>query len=156
MIKIVILLIIGAAQLAAIEPDQLYGEWEAESKTMAKTSTTTEYEQLTLNPGSFMLSMFVTVQQDDYLIKDLQIRGVGIWKVSGKVLVYVIKEVRTIDVQELKGISQDALNTFAAELHQKILSDPIRILTIPSISSERIITINEAGIETRYRRADRR
>lgn len=152
MIKIMILLIIGVVQLAAINPDQLYGEWEAESRTTDKTSATTEHEQLTLNPGSFMINMFITVQQDDYLIKNLHIRGVGIWKVSGNVLVYVIKEVRTIDVQELKGISQDSLNTFASEFHQKILSDPIRILTVPSISSERITTINETGIKTNYRR----
>ncbi|MEA3419293.1 MAG: hypothetical protein U9Q90_07820 [Campylobacterota bacterium] len=150
--KLVILLTVAIVQLAAVQPTELYGEWESESTTMVKSAVNTEYEQLTLNPGSFMLTMFVTVRQNDYLIKDLQIQGIGEWKVSGKVLVYVIREVRTIDVQEIKGISQDSLNTFAAELHQKFLSDPIRILSISSISSERITTINEAGIETNYRR----
>lgn len=152
MMKLVILLTVAIVQLAAVQPTELYGEWESESTTMVKSAVNTEYEQLTLNPGSFMLTMFVTVRQNDYLIKDLQIQGIGEWKVSGKVLVYVIREVRTIDVQEIKGISQDSLNTFAAELHQKFLSDPIRILSISSISSERITTINEAGIETNYRR----
>ena len=50
----------------------------------------------------------------------------------------------------LKGINDD-VDTFR-DLHQKYMGDPIRILKIQSISTDRLITINESGATTQYRR----
>lgn len=152
MVKIIILLAITIVQLAAIQPDQLYGEWEAERKVIVRESTNSEYEDLTMNPGSFMLTMFITVQKNEYLIRDLQLQGKGTWKVSGDVLVYVISEVYTVGVRETKGISQESINQLAGDLHQKYMGDPIRILKVQSVSPERLVIINEKGATTQYRR----
>lgn len=152
MIKTILLLAIAVVQLAAIQPEQLYGEWKTERKFLVQESTNSVYEDLTLNPGSFMVTMFITIQKNEYLIKNLQLQGKGIWKISDNVLVYVISEVYTVGVQETKGISQESINRLARDLHQKYMGDPIRILKIQSISTDRLITTNESGATTQYRR----
>jgi len=152
MTKAILLLMITVIQLAAIQPEQLYGEWKTERKTLVHESTNSVYEDITLNPGSFMATMFITIQKNDYLIKDLQLQGKGTWKVSGDILVYVISEVYTVGVRETRGISQESINQLARDLHKKYMDDPIRILKIQSVSTERLITINESGATTQYRR----
>ena len=152
MIKTILLLTTAVIQLAAIQPQELYGEWKTEREMLVRESTNSVYEDLTLNPGSFMATMFITIQKNDYLIKNLQLQGKGTWKVSDDVLVYVISEISTIGAQETRGISQESINKLARDLHQKYMGDPIRILKIQSISAERLITINESGATTQYRR----
>ena len=152
MIRAMILLVIAIVQLAAIQPGQLYGEWKTERKFLVQESTNSVYEDLTINPASFMVTMFITIQKNDYLIKDLQLQGKGTWKVSDDILVYVISEVYTVGVRETRGISQESINQLARDLHQKYMGDPIRILKIQSISTDRLITTNESGATTQYRR----
>ncbi len=152
MLKTILILAIAVVQLVAVQPEQLYGEWKTESETLVRESTNFVYEDMTINPGSFMVTMHITIQKNEYLIKDLQLQGKGTWKVSDNVLVYVISEVYTVGVRETKGISQESINKLARDLHQKYMGDPIRILRIQSVSTERLVIINESGVTTQYRR----
>jgi|LGVD01.1.fsa_nt_gb hypothetical protein len=57
MIKTILLLAIAVVQLAAIQPEQLYGEWKTEREILVRESTNSVYEDLTINPGSFMVTI---------------------------------------------------------------------------------------------------
>ncbi len=150
--KLTLLLLLAVVQLAAFEPAQLYGEWVAERKSEVKGTANTRYQDIYLNPGSFMVRLHLTVRKDDYLIEDMQIEGRGTWKVSGDTLVYVISEVRTIGVQKTVGISQESINNLASDIQRKYMNDPIRIIKIQSISNGMLIGINESSQIVQYRR----
>ena len=150
--KILFLLLVSAVHLTAAQPSQLYGEWIAERKTSINGSTNTRYEDLRFNPGSFMVTVHLTVQKEDYLIEDMQIEGRGIWKVSGDILVYVISEVRAIGVRKTVGISQESINKLARDIQKKYMDDPVRISKIQSIGSDTLINMNESSEVIQYRR----
>ncbi len=152
MTKVILLLLITVAKLVAFDPAQLYGEWIVERKTDIGGSANTRYQDLSINPGGFMLMAYLTVRKDNYLIENMQIQGRGTWKVSGDVLVYVVSEVRTIGVQKTVGISQDAINKLARDINRKYMDDPIRIIRIQSITGDRLVGINEASSIVQYRR----
>ncbi|TNF45319.1 MAG: hypothetical protein EP216_00340 [Epsilonproteobacteria bacterium] len=114
---------------------------------------TIEKEYLYLNAnGTFSVVLLVSVQKGKAFIKDLEIKGSGIWKVSDRTLVAVVNKMEVPFAKEVYRISQESLRNVAAKFKSRFKNEPIRILTIKSIDMHNLITINEASKQTHYLR----
>ena len=93
--KILLIFLIIIAELSAMnENGMIVGKWQSRSQTNNKGTVTVEKEYLSLNAdNTFSLLLLVSVQKNDAFVKDLQIKGSGIWKQNKDTLVYVIKKV---------------------------------------------------------------
>ena len=92
------------------------------------------------------------MQKGDAFIRDLQIKGSGIWKASNNTLVAVVKKMEVPFAKEIYRISQESLRNLAASFKNRFEKEPIRILSIKSIDQKNLITVNEALKETHYTR----
>ncbi len=145
MMRLLIFFTIVIANLFAVQPSELYGEWEIERQSTKDRQNTVEYSNIIINPASFVMTTFVTIQKDNYLIKDLQLQKKGIWKVSNSVLVFVVSEVHTVNVAKTINISQESINQLSRNLQKKYMGDPIHIINIQSISGGKIVILNQSG-----------
>jgi len=151
--KVFILIFALMLELSAADKTQVIGIWKAVSQSAHKGNVTTEKEYLHLNANStFSIVLLVSVQKGDAFIRDLQIKGSGIWKVSDNTLVAVVNKMEVPFAKEIYLISQESLRNLAANFQNRFKKEPIRIRSIKSIDQENLITVNEALKETHYTR----
>ena len=151
--KVFILILALMLELNAADKRQVMGTWKSVAQSTHKGTLTIEREYLHLNANStFSIVLLVSVQKGDAFIRDLQIKGSGIWKVSNHTLVAVVNKMEVPFAKEIYRISQASLRHLAANFKQRFEKEPIRILTIKSIDQNNLITVNEALKQTHYSR----
>ena len=151
--KVLLLMLMLILQLGAVERSDVAGKWKAVTKSTNNGTVTLEKEYLHLNADrSFDIVLLVSVQKEEAFVKDLQIKGSGIWKVSDNTLVVVVNKLEVTFAKEVYLISQESLRNLAANFKRRFQNEPIRILKIKSFDKHRLITVNEASKETHYSR----
>jgi len=151
--KIFIIILALMLELGAVGQTALIGKWQAVTQTTHNGTLTIEKEYLHLNRNkTFSITLLVSVQKGDAFVKDLQIKGSGIWKVSDHTLVIVVNNVEVPFAKEIYRISQASLRTLADNFKRKFQNEPIRIITIKSMDQNTLLTVNEASKETHYTR----
>lgn len=153
MMKVWILMLMLVLELCAVDRTAVIGKWQAVSQVTNNGTLTIEKEYLHLNADkTFSIMLLVSVKKGDAFIKDLQIKGSGIWKVSDHTLVVVVNQVDVPFAKEIYRISQASLRTLADNFKRKFQNEPIRIITIKSMDQNTLITVNEALKEIDYTR----
>jgi len=138
-------------ELHAVERTQLIGSWKSVAKSTNNGTLTIEKEYLHLNADrSFSIVILVSLQKGDAFVKDLQIKGSGIWKVHEQTLVAVVNKVEVPFAKEVYLISQASLRNLAENFKNRLHREPIRILTIKSINRGELTTLNEDLKQTHY------
>lgn len=151
--KVLLVMLMLLLQLGAVERSDVAGKWKAVTKSTNHGTVTLEKEYLHLNADrSFNIVLLVSVQKEEAFVKDLQIKGSGIWKVSDNTLVVVVNKLEVPFAKEVYLISQESLRNLAANFKRRFENEPIRILKIKSFDKHRLITVNEASKETQYSR----
>jgi len=140
-------------ELGAVDGHEVMGKWKAVSKSSNNGTLTVEKEYFHLNADrSFTIILLVSVQKGEAFVKDLQIKGSGIWKVSEHTLVAVVNKIEVPSAKEVYLISQASLHTLAENFKRRFQEEPIRILKIKSIDRNSFITENEGSKQTHYSR----
>ena len=153
MIKVFILILALIIELNAADKKLLTGTWKSVVKSNNGGTAIIEKEYLYLNSNStFTLVLLVSVQKGDAFVRDLEIKGSGIWKVSNRTLVAVVNKMEVPFAKEVYRISQESLRNLAATFKHRFEKEPIRILTIKNIDQNNLVTVNEASTQTHYRR----
>ncbi len=153
MIKVFILILTLMIELNAADKKLLTGTWKSVVKSNNDGTSIIEQEYLFLNANStFTIVLLVSVQKGDAFVRDLEIKGSGIWKVSNRTLVVVVKKMEVPFAKEVYRISQESLRNLAATFKHRFEKEPIRILTIKNIDQNNLVTVNEASTQTDYRR----
>ena len=151
--KVFIMLLVLIMELGAVDRSEVIGKWKAISKSTNHDTVTLEKEYLHLNADrSFNIVLLVSVQKGEAFVKDLQIKGSGIWKVSDEILIAVVNKMEVPFAKEVYLISQDSLRNLAANFKRRFQNEPIRILKIKSIDKNSLVTVNEASKQTHYSR----
>ena len=151
--KVLMVMLVLILQLGAVDRSALIGKWKAVSKSTNHDTVTLEKEYLHLNADrSFNIVLLVSLEKGEAYVKDLQIKGSGIWKVSDNMLVAVVNKMEVPFAKEVYLISQESLRNLAANFKRRFQNEPIRILKIKSFDKHRLITVNEALKETHYSR----
>ena len=151
--KVFILILALMVALTAADKRVVTGTWKSVAKSTNNGTLTIEKEYLYLNANStFSIVLLVSVQKGDAFIRDLQIKGSGIWKVSDNTLVAVVNKMEVPFAKEIYLISQSSLRNLAENFKRRFQKEPIHILTIKSIDQNNLITGNEALKETHYTR----
>ena len=151
--KVLLVMLMLILQLGAVDRSDIVGKWKAVTKSTNNGTVTLEKEYLHLNADrSFDIVLLVSVQKEEAFVKDLQIKGSGIWKVSDNTLVVVVNKLEVPFAKEVYLISQESLRNLAANFKRRFQNEPIRILKIKSFDKHRLITVNEASKETHYSR----
>ena len=149
--RVFIVILIVIVELHAIERAHLTGSWKSVAKTSSHGTVTIEKEYLHLNADrTFSIVILVSLQKGDAFIKDLQIKGSGIWKVHDHTLVAVINKIDVPFAKEVYLISQASLNNLAKNFENRFHREPIRILTIKSMDRNNLTTVNESSKQTHY------
>ena len=140
-------------ELNAIERAHLIGSWRSIAKSSNNGTITIEKEYLHLNADrSFSIVILVSLQKGDAFVRDLQIKGSGIWKVHEHTLVAVVNQIDVPFAKEVYLISESSLSDLAANFKNRLHREPIRILEIKSLDGHNLITVNEASKQTHYLR----
>jgi hypothetical protein len=151
--KVIILMLILIWELGAVDRNEVLGKWKAVAKSTNNGTLTIEKEYLHLNTDrSFTIILLVSVQKDDAYIKDLKIKGSGIWKVHENTLVAVVNKMEVPFAKEVYLISQASLRNLAESFKRRFQEEPIRILKIKSVDRNSLITENESLKQTHYSR----
>ena len=152
--KIVMMILIMMAELSAMNQNGLLvGKWQSISQTKNKGTVTIEKEYLSLNANNtFSILLLVSVQKGDAFVRDLQIKGSGIWKAHKGTMVYVIKTVDVPFAKEVYRISQTSLEQLANYFKHRFDGQPIRINSITQLNAKQLSVINENNKETHYTR----
>ena len=151
--RVLLVMLMLILQLGAVERSDVIGKWQAVTKSNNHGTVTSEKEYLHLNADrSFDIVLLVSVQKEEAFVKDLQIKGSGIWKVSDNTLVVVVNKLEVPFAKEVYLISQESLRNLAANFKRRFENEPIRILKIKSFDKHRLITVNEGSKETQYSR----
>ncbi|MEA2047892.1 MAG: hypothetical protein U9O64_05525 [Campylobacterota bacterium] len=152
--KIFVMLLIMIAQLYALNQNGLLvGEWQSVNQVNNKGTLTLEKEYLNLNAdNTFSILLLVSVQKGDAFVRDLQIKGSGIWKSHKDRLVYVIQKVDVPFAKEVYRISQASLRQLANHFKHRFDQQPIRIIKIGQMNKNQLTLINEEEKVTHYRR----
>jgi len=151
--KVIVLMLIMILELSAVDRNEVLGKWKAVSKSSNNGTLTIEKEYLHLNADrSFAIVLLVSLQKGEAFVKDLQIKGSGIWKVHEDTLVAVVNTMEVPFAKEVYLISQESLRNLADNFKRRFQEEPIRILKIKSIDRNSLITVNEASKQTHYSR----
>jgi hypothetical protein len=149
--KVLILIFALMIELNAADKWLLKGTWKSVVQSNNHGTKIIEKEYLYLNAnGTFSLVLLVSVQKGEAFVRDLEIKGSGIWKVSDRTLVAVVKKMEVPFAKEVYKISQESLRNLASTFKNRFEKEPIRILTIKSIDKNNLITLNEASKQTHY------
>lgn len=147
------LILLLIMEVGAVSKDEVTGNWMAVTKSTHNGTLTIEKEYLHLKADrTFTVMLLVSVQKGDAFIRDLEIKGSGIWKVSDHTLVAVVNKMEVPFAKEIYLISQASLRHLATSFKQRFQREPIRILRIKSIDANNLITKNEALKQTHYTR----
>lgn len=153
MMKVLLLLLIMMLELGAVDENAVIGKWTAVTKSSTNGTVTIEKEYLHFNADrTFNIVLLVSLQKDEAFVKDLQIKGSGIWKVSDHTLVAVVNKMEVPFAKEVYLISQASLRDLAANFKRRFQEEPIRIFKIKSIDRNNLVTENEALRQTNYSR----
>ena len=152
--KILIVLLVVMAELLAMNQNAMFvGMWQSISQTKNRGTVTIEKEYLSLNANNtFSILLLVSVQKGDAFVKDLQIKGSGIWKVHKGTIVYVIQNVDVPFAKEVYRISQTSLEQLANYFKHRFDGQPIRIISVTKLNTNQLSVINENNKETHYTR----
>lgn len=151
--RVLIIILALILELNAVERSQLIGSWKSMAKSTNNGTLTIEKEYLHFNADrSFSIVILVSLQKGDAFVKDLQIKGSGIWKVHDHTLIAVVNKIDVPFAKEIYLISQDSLRNLAANFKNRLHKEPIRILDIKRIDRSNLITVNEASKQTHYMR----
>jgi len=151
--KIFIFLVLCVFELRAVPLSTLAGKWYAYAESTTNGTATTEKEYLSLNSdNTFSIQLFVSLHKGDAFIKDLRIEGSGIWKRRDDTLVIYIQKVEVPFAKEIYLISQESLRNLANNFKYKYESEPLKIIYIQNLDKESLVTENEKGQITSYRR----
>ena len=149
--KVFILILALVVELSAADKRLVTGTWKSVAQSTHNGTLTIEKEYLYLNANStFSVVLLVSVQKNEAFVRDLQIKGSGIWKVSNHTLVAVVNKMEVPFAKEIYRISQASLRNLASTFKHRFEKEPIRILTIKSIDQNNLITLNEALKQTHY------
>lgn len=149
--KVFILILALMIELSAADKRLLTGTWKSVAKATKHGTQTIEKEYLFLKANStFTVVLLVSVQKGDAFVRDLEIKGSGIWKVSNHTLVAVVNKMEVPFAKEIYRISKASLRKLAANFKHRFEKEPIRILTIKSIDQNNLTTVNEALKQTHY------
>ena len=149
--KVFILILALVVELSAADKRLVTGTWKSVAQSTHNGTLTIEKEYLHLNANStFTVVLLVSVQKGEAFVRDLEIKGSGIWKVSDNTLVAVVNKMEVPFAKEIYRISQASLRNLAANFKRRFEKEPIRILTIKSIDQNNLITLNEALKQTHY------
>jgi len=149
--KVFILILALVVERSAADKRLVTGTWKSVAKSTNNGTLTIEKEYLFLKANStFTVVLLVSVQKGEAFVRDLEIKGSGIWKVSNHTLVAVVNKMEVPFAKEIYRISQASLRNLAANFKQRFEKEPIRILTIKSIDQNNLITLNEALKQTHY------
>lgn len=151
MMKVFILILALIIELNAADRRLVAGTWMSVDQSNNHGTKVIEKEYLFLNEnGTFTMMLLVSVQKGEAFIRDLEIKGSGIWKASNHTLVAVVKKMEVPFAKEVYRISQKSLRHLASKFKNRFEKEPIRILTIKSIDQNNLITVNEASKQTNY------
>jgi hypothetical protein len=151
MMKVFILILALVVELSAADKRLVTGTWKSVAKSTNNGTLTIEKEYLFLKANStFTVVLLVSVQKGEAFVRDLEIKGSGIWKVSNHTLVAVVNKMEVPFAKEIYRISQASLRNLSANFKRRFEKEPIRILTIKSIDQNNLITVNEALKQTHY------
>jgi len=146
------LMLLLAAAAAGETEGKWLGEWTAEHRFNQKGEEHIEREELRFNPGTFQLTLSVTIRKGKLLVKNMKIRTSGLWKAEGKILVVVMQELRLVGVEETRGIGKASFEKLLEDLRGRYLSDPIRIYTVAKQSDSTLVLYSGENGETSYTR----
>lgn len=152
--KIFVMTLVMMVQVYAFNQNGLLvGKWKSVNQVNHKGTLTLEKEYLNLNAdNTFSILLLVSVQKGDAFVRDLQIKGSGIWKSHKTTLVYVIKKVDVPFAKEVYRISQESLHQLANHFKHRFDQQPIRIITIEQMTKKQLTVINEKEKVTYYTR----
>ena len=151
--KILIFLVLCIFELQAASLSNIAGKWYAYAEATTNGTMTTETEYLSLNSdNTFSIQLFVSLHKGDAFIKDLRIEGSGIWKRRDDTLVIYIQKVEVPFAKEIYLISQESLRNLANDFKYKYESEPLKIIYIQNLDNASLVTENEKGQITSYRR----
>jgi len=151
--KVIMLMFIMILELSAVDRNEVLGKWKAVSKSSNNGTLTIEKEYLNLNTDrSFTIVLLVSVQKGEAFIKDLKIKGSGIWKIYENTLVAVVNKIEVPSAKEVYLISNASLRNLAENFKRRLQDEPIRILKIKSIDRNSLMTENENLLQTHYSR----
>ena len=153
MYKILIFLCVILSTTQAFSPQELSGNWFAQTQSNNNGTITVENEYLHLNADmTFSILLLVSVQKGDAYIKDLRIEGSGIWRNRDNTLVVYVKKVSVPFAKEVAGISQESLTNLADYFKARYENDHLKIIFIKSMTGKALTLINEKSQETSYQR----
>ena len=151
--RVFMLMMLLIWNLEAVDKNELLGKWNSVAKSSNNGTLTIEKEYLHLNAdSSFTIVLLVSLQKGEAYVKDLQIKGSGIWKVHEDTLVAVVNKMEVPFAKEVYLISQASLRNLSENFKRRFQEEPIRILKIKSIDRNSLITVNEALKQTHYSR----
>jgi len=151
--KILIILLLLALNLHAVNQNDLIGNWESINRTVNNGTETIEKEYLTLNVNhTFSLILLVSLKKDASYVKDLRIEVTGTWDSRDNTLVYVVKNVNVPRAKEVYLISQQSLENLAANFKFKYENDTIHMSRIEILNKTMLNLLGEKGRETKYKR----
>lgn len=153
MFKILMTLLLFIGSLHAVNPNELMGSWYSSLRTLNNGTETIEKEYLTFSANStFKLTILVSLKKDLSYVKDLRIEVVGNWEAKGNSLIYVIKSVNVPSAKEVYQISQQSLDSLAANFKFKYENDRIHVNKIISMEAKKLSVLSERGRTTNYTR----
>ena len=153
MYKILIFLCVILSTTQAFSPQELSGNWFAQTQSNNNGTITVENEYLHLNADmTFSILLLVSVQKGDAYIKDLRIEGSGIWKSRDNSLVVYVKKVSVPFAKEVAGISKESLTNLADYFKARYERDHLKIIFIKSMTGQALSLVNEKLQETSYQR----
>jgi hypothetical protein len=153
MLRSFVWIILTVLELHALTPQELVGNWSAARDTKFQGTKTIEKEYLQLREDhTFTIQLLVTVRKGNAYIKDLNIKGSGIWRNRDDTLVIYIKKVEVPFAKEIYRISQESLRALANNFKSKYEDAPLRIIFIKRLNNNHLVTLGEKMIETTYTR----
>ena len=135
--------------------DMTVGNWHTVTTSKSENRTRiTEKEFLHLRADhTFDITILVTLKKGEHFIKDLQVKGSGIWKRYITTLVVVINKIEVPFAKEVSNsITPQSLQALASTYQARLKDNPIRINTITLLTKDRLTIVNEKGVKTEYSR----
>jgi hypothetical protein len=150
--KILISLLI-TLNLYAVDASAIIGSWHTSATIQNKSSVTTEKELLELRANNtFDITLLVSVEAPNAYLKNLKIKASGSYKLYNDLVIVVIKRVYVPMVEDVKNISQSAVDRLAEKFKAKYSGEPILISKIQSISASQMTLLGENGASRTYSR----
>jgi hypothetical protein len=151
--KKIAFILLMTLNLFAVDKSSILGQWHTSATTQNKSSITTEKEKLEFRANNtFDITLLVSVEASNAYLKNLKIQASGSYKLYDDLVIVVIKRVNVPSAEDVKNISQSAVNNLAEKFKAKYSNEPILISKIQSISASEMTTLSESGVVRTYTR----